>query len=77
MSKLHQISEEDLSALEECIPALMGANMETCNHTWIRMKWRRVKDILSNVRWGYGPPIEVHRYPVDDDPVNPEGLADG
>jgi hypothetical protein len=27
----------------------------------VRMKFRRFKEILSNVRWDYGPPQEVER----------------
>lgn len=59
MSKLYQITEEDLAALETELPALLDANMTACNDPLIRKRWEAVKLILSNVRWNYGPPQEV------------------
>jgi len=58
--KQYQITADDLASLEEFLPELCFASGELLNNTAIRVKYRRVKEILSNVRWGYGPPAEVH-----------------
>lgn len=56
---LHQITEDDLAALEQHLPQLMAATMLACNDPLIRKQWERVKEITSNVRWNYGPPSQV------------------
>lgn len=53
MSRLHQIYEDDLAELERSIPLIMLA-IEAAPPK-VRMKLRRVKEILSDVRWDYGP----------------------
>lgn len=65
--KLHQINSDDLATLEELCPELLWLLDEKLNNTAIRMKARRVKEILSNVRWGYGPPQEIQVKPVLED----------
>jgi hypothetical protein len=63
MSKLFQITEDDLAELERLTPELQEAlaremaRPEGANR--IRVQLRRIKEILSNVRWYYGPPSEV------------------
>lgn len=37
----------------------MSASMMVCNEPLVRKQWERVKEILSNVRWNYGPPSQV------------------
>jgi hypothetical protein len=64
---LFQISEPDLQTLEQLIPHLMWTNPMVCNETSVRMKWRRVQEILSNVRWRGGPPSNVECIPAGDD----------
>jgi len=56
---LHQITEDDLAALEQHLPQIMAATMKSCNDPIVRKQWERVKEIVSNVRWNYGPPSQV------------------
>ena len=65
--KQYQISADDLATLEELVPDLTWLLDEKLNDTAIRMKARRVKEILSNVRWGYGPPVEVDIERIEGD----------
>lgn len=62
MSKLFQISEEDLRTLEQSLPVLseviVTAGRSALNNR-VRGHLRRVKQILSDVRWHDGPPTEV------------------
>jgi len=58
---LHQITEEDLAALERYLPQIMSATMLSCNEPLTRKQWERVKEIISNVRWNYGPPNQVEQ----------------
>lgn len=60
---LHQIKEDDLSDLERHLPQIMSATMMSCNDPLVRKQWERVKEIVSNVRWNYGPPTEVTETP--------------
>lgn len=67
MSQLFQIYEDDLSDLERMLPRLTDVLSMTPNLTpEIRVKLRRCQTIISNVRWGYGPPSHVERLPADD-----------
>lgn len=66
MSKLFQIKEEDLGALEATLPQLADALMPVLNNR-LRVQIRRVQKILSDVRWGYRRPTEVQIIPADDD----------
>ncbi|MCH8343701.1 MAG: hypothetical protein IH983_06910 [Planctomycetes bacterium] len=65
MSKLFQINEDDLGALEATLPQLADALMPVLNNK-LRVQIRRVQQILSDVRWDYGPPTDVEIIPVDD-----------
>lgn len=64
MPKLFQIHEDDLAALEHTLPEIADAIMPHLNGR-LRVQIRRVRDILSNVRWNYGPPDEVDVIPGD------------
>lgn len=66
--KLFQINEDDLCAIEEILPSLCFRSGEMLNDTAVRMKYRRLKEIVSDVRWGYGPPQEVVVIPVEPEP---------
>ena len=58
MSRLFQIYEDDLEALENALPDLHEAMADKTTPR-LRVKLERVKQILSNVRWNYGPHREV------------------
>lgn len=58
MSRLHQITEDDLATLEKTLPQLADALMPALDNR-LRVKLRQVQSILSAVRWNYGPPSEV------------------
>lgn len=62
-----QINEEDLAELERLVPELMDCIMEAFNDNGTRVRARKVKGILSDVRWNYGPPQEVHIEKVGED----------
>ncbi len=66
MSRLFQIKEDDLGALEAVLPQLADALMPVLTNK-LRVQIRRVQNILSDVRWDYGPPSEVQIIPVDED----------
>lgn len=57
-TSLFQINSDDLCDLERILPELQSALFQHLTPR-LRTQIRRVKDILSNVRWNYGPPEEV------------------
>jgi hypothetical protein len=59
--KLFQIKEDDLETLEQVLPALLGDPriMPLMNDAAMRAKFRRLQQVIVNVRWNYGPPSEV------------------
>ena len=52
------IYESDLADLEHTLPDLLSASYATLTHRQ-RVQWRLVQQIITNVRWNYGPPSEV------------------
>lgn len=70
--KLFQIHEDDLSELEHLCPQLQEALMRELANAQaaprLRVQLRCVKEILSNVRWNYGPPEQVEIIPCDEPP---------
>lgn len=69
--KLFQINEDDLAELERSMPELCRLVSELPNYNqnhWIKAMIRRVQRVITNVRWDYGPPGEVHTMPADDLP---------
>jgi hypothetical protein len=64
--KLFQINEQDLGKLEAALPRIMNAAGLALNRPDVQVLFEEVKDILSNVRWDYGPPSEVHHIPAGD-----------
>lgn len=68
MINLFQIKEDDLADLERLLPALFdsGMVMKALDNNAARVKLRRVQEILSNVRWNYGPHRDVMIVPHDE-----------
>lgn len=66
MARMLQIHEEDLGELERILPQLaeaVGSMLDTRQ----RVQFRRVQKILSDVRWNYGPHVNVSVIPADGD----------
>lgn len=63
-SRMFQIHEADLAELEKIIPAISDGHMGEWNPRE-RTQFRRAKDILSNVRWNYGPHTDVETIPAE------------
>jgi len=60
--KLYRITEDDLETLEGSMPFLCDAMMchaDLINRKDVNEHLSMLKTIVSNVRWGYGPPTEV------------------
>ncbi len=66
-TKLHQITEDDLAVLERELPELMSVSLMQCNDHLTRKKWEAVRDVLSRVRWDYGPPSSVTEIDAGED----------
>lgn len=62
--KLYQIYESDLQKLETALPRLLQVSGVALNRPEVQAMWDEVKEIISNVRWDYGPPSEVHHIPI-------------
>lgn len=65
MSKLFQVYEEDLVSLERTMPLLVDALGVAINRPEVHVMAEQVKEILSNVRWNYGPPTELMVIPMN------------
>lgn len=66
--RLFQINEDDLAALEHILPQLaldLTNALMTPAAPRIRKQLRQVQEILTNVRWNYGPPTEVEKIDAD------------
>lgn len=66
-SRRLQITEEDFAELERTIPQLVDSLMVKLDNR-ARTQLRRVKQILSDVRWNYGPHLDVEVIPADGQP---------
>lgn len=64
MSTMHQVHENDLSELEQVLPQLAEALTPVLTNR-LRVQLRRCQQIVSNVRWNYGPPSDVKVIPAD------------
>lgn len=67
--KLFQINEDDLETMERALPELMdrmSLHPETITRKDVQDNWSMVKEIISRIRWNYGPPIEVKRIDAND-----------
>lgn len=59
-SKLFQIYEDDLSELEKSLPVLSDA-VAPMNNGRLKTHLRKLKLIVSNIRWNYGPYDEMEQ----------------
>lgn len=73
MSQLFQIHEDDLLDLERTLPEMANAIMENLNPR-AKTQLRRMKKILSDIRWSYGPPSHVET--VEDGSLDGAGHQD-
>lgn len=64
-SRMFQITEEDLAELERCVPDLCERAMSRLDDTKSRVQIRKVKEIISHVRWHYGPWSNVTEIPLE------------
>lgn len=64
MPRMLQIHDDDLSDLERTLPEITDRLIGSMDNA-LRIKIRRVQKILSNVRWGYGPPSHVEKISLD------------
>lgn len=62
--RLFQIYESDLCDLEKILPDLASV-LASQTDPRLRTQLRRVQQILSNVRWGYGPIDCVENFNID------------
>jgi hypothetical protein len=65
--KLFQIYEQDLADLEHTLPEILDAMFpqlaDPIQANRLKIQWRRVREIIANVRWNYGPPDQVEIVP--------------
>lgn len=70
-TKSYTVTESDLVDLEKILPDVfwgmlpLMVNEEFARR--LRVKWRRVQSIVSDIRWGNGPPSEVGIISAGDD----------
>lgn len=60
--RMFQVTEDDLAELERTMPQFLDALYPHLNNR-LRVQFRRVQEIVTNVRWNYGPPqhVEIDR----------------
>lgn len=68
-ARLYQIREGDLAVLEKAAADLhdCATISPTYSTAATLVAAEQAKEILSNVRWDYGPHQQVHVSPVDDE----------
>jgi hypothetical protein len=55
MTRMFQVYENDLQKLEHALPLLHDALGLGLNRPDVQVLIEEVKEIISNVRWNYGP----------------------
>lgn len=60
MSQLFQVYEQDLVQMEQSLPILAQA-VGPLNDPRLKRHLRLLKEIVSNVRWNYGPHDQVEK----------------
>lgn len=69
-TKTFMIPDNDLSILERCVPVLHDVCSmvpEAYFRADVQLAIEESKRILSDVRWGYGPFLEIHRVKAGGD----------
>ncbi len=61
-----RINESDLATLEEAIPWMLDRCIQLQNNEQFRERVIRVKEILSNVRFGYMPYSSAEVIPLEE-----------
>lgn len=64
--RLFQIYGDDLATLEQDCAAICDRLMAYLTPA-LKTRARRIKRVLSDVRWNYGPPDQVEIIPADGD----------
>lgn len=62
-TRLFQIKEDDLAELERSVPDICHAMYAELTNRQ-RVQFRRLREILADVRWNYGPPGAVRVFPA-------------
>lgn len=62
--KLFSIYEDDLGKLESALPRICERAGQSLNDPAMQVLFEECKEILSNIRWNYGPPTEVIQIPA-------------
>jgi len=76
VSKHFTITEDDLAKLEHILPELLNVMyLNLDNRT--RKQWREVIDVIRDVRWNYGPPLQSDKVPASDSPDFPLNPSEG
>lgn len=71
--KRFHVTEDDLCDLERMLPQLCEfATLRPDARPMFRVMTRRLQQIMTNIRWDYGPSGEVHVIPVDGPMPNSE-----
>lgn len=68
--RMFQVNENDLADLERLLPQLGEALFPVLNSR-LKTQLRRCRSIISDIRWGYGPPDEGEIIPADGGDVQP------
>ena len=69
MSKVYQVTEENLVELERIIPELYQSIAIHCQ-PYQRTRFRQIKNMLSDIRWGGGPYSEIYQIPADAENID-------
>lgn len=67
MPALFRVTEDDLATLEHVLPQIardLCTALTTPAAPRIRKQLRQVQEIVTNIRWDYGPPTEVTTIPA-------------
>jgi hypothetical protein len=66
--KMHQIYADDLQKLEHALPQVFDAlSPDLKNDARLQVLLEECKEVLSSVRWNYGPHSDVQRLNGEND----------
>lgn len=57
--KHYRINEDDLQKLEMALPRICELSGQALNNPEAQVLFAEAKEIISNIRWDYGPPQAV------------------